>query len=378
MISCRRGRWLGYCWVALLAAPGAAAEANSWSGTGDVRAAIAWQQQDLADGGTDADLLPALRLRPGIQYSPDDTFSLRLRLAGQLNRDMSGLRFDVDGPARPGVFAIDTANAQWRPSKHMQLRVGRFQTAFELDSVVEDGLSRHDSGGLAVDWTDGLHLTLGEADGLRVHYIGQINRRDRSTNGVGSRGPVSFERDASRVTHFLGVEMRPFGPITQAMVDLTWIPDSMSDSVAGEGGVRDLLALTGRMAADFPIAGERVLHPAFEIGWIPVPPQLATLGPYPGAGRAQGLALVAGLDIRPLAGGALGLQLARVPVGFITSPDYLPNTRSAEVRYSWRFPESRLKLDVRYRLRQELAQLAEGGSRRTTHNVLLRATLQLR
>jgi hypothetical protein len=58
------------------------------------------------------------------------------------------------------------------------------------------------------------------------------------------------------------------------------------------------------------------------------------------------LALVAGIDIRPLARGALGLQLARIPAGFIASPDYPANSRSAELRYSWWPIESRLKLDL--------------------------------
>lgn len=344
--------------------------------TGDARAAVAIQQRDRADGATETELLPALRLRPGIDLLPGAVVSLRFRLAGLVNRDMHGLRFDADGPADPGVIAIDSAYLQFKPDNRLQVRVGRFQTAFELDSVVEDGLSRHDSGGVAVDWTDGVHIALGEGSGTRFHYIGQVNRNDRSTNGVGARGPVTFESGTSRVTHFLGLELAPSGGVTQAMVDMTWIPDALVDDSQGGRGTRDFLSFTARLAADHNVAAGRVLHPALEIGWMPVTPQLESLGFASRSGRASGLALVAGLDIRPLARGALGLQLARIPAGFIASPDYPANSRSAELRYSWWPIESRLKLDLRYRVRQELLRVSETDSRRTAHNLQMRATLR--
>ena len=292
------------------------------------------------------------------------------------NRDVHGLRFDADGPADPGVIAVDSAYVQFRPDDRLQVRVGRIQTVFELDSVVEDGLSRHDSGGIAVDWTDGMHIALGQPKSTRLHYIAQLNRSDRSTNGVGARGPVTFGNGASRVTHFLGLELAPKGSVTQAMVDMTWIPEALADGVQGDRDNRDFLAFTARLAADQHVAEGLVLHPALEIGWMPVTPQLESLGFASRSGRASGLALVAGIDIRPLARGALGLQLARIPAGFIASPDYPANSRSAELRYSWWPIESQLKLDFRYRLRQQMLRAAESDSRRTAHNLQLRATLR--
>lgn len=344
--------------------------------TGDARAAIAIEQRDRADGTTETELLPALRLRPGIDVLPGSTVTFRFRLAGLFNRDVHGLRFDADGPADPGVIAVDSAYVQFRPDDRLQVRVGRIQTVFELDSVVEDGLSRHDSGGIAVDWTDGMHIALGQPKSTRLHYIAQLNRSDRSTNGVGARGPVTFGNGASRVTHFLGLELAPKGSVTQAMVDMTWIPEALADGVQGDRDNRDFLAFTARLAADQHVAEGLVLHPALEIGWMPVTPQLESLGFASRSGRASGLALVAGIDIRPLARGALGLQLARIPAGFIASPDYPANSRSAELRYSWWPIESQLKLDLRYRLRQQMLRAAESDSRRTAHNLQLRATLR--
>lgn len=344
--------------------------------TGDARAAIAIQQRDRADGTTETELLPALRLRPGIDVLPGSAVSFRFRLAGLLNRDVHGLRFDADGPGDPGVIAVDSAYVQFKPDDRLQVRVGRIQTVFELDSVVEDGLSRHDSGGVAVDWTDGMHIALGQPTSTRLHYIAQFNRSDRSTNGVGARGPVTFENGASRVTHFLGLELAPKGSVTQAMVDMTWIPEALADGVQGDRGNRDFLAFTARLAADYKVAEGLVLHPALEIGWMPVTPKLESLGFASRSGRASGLALVTGIDIRPLARGALGLQLARIPAGFIASPDYPANSRSAELRYSWWPIESRLKLDLRYRLRQRMLRAAESDSRQTAHNLQLRATLR--
>ena len=343
---------------------------------GDVRAAVAVQQRDQADGTTVTEFLPALRVRPGVYLVASPSVSFRFRFAGLANRDMHGLRFDLDGPTDPGVVTVDSAYLQFQPNDRLQVRVGRLQTAFELDSVVEDGLSRHDSGGLAIDWTDGVHIALGKPKGTRLHYIGQVNRQDRSTNGVGARGPVTFESEASRVTHFLGLELAPSGSVTQAMIDMTWIPSALSEGAQGGRGTQDFLSFTARIAMDQDVAAGRVLHPAIEIGWMPITPQLESLGFASRTGRASGLALVAGLDIRLLARGALGLQLARIPAGFIASPDYPPNSRSAELRYSWWPIESRLKLDLRYRVRQQILRVSETDSRQTAHNLQLRATLR--
>jgi hypothetical protein len=361
--------------LSVFSGPSVAGE-GSIAFTGDARAAIAIQQRDLADGATETELLPAFRLRSGLDVLPGSAVSLRFRVAGLINKDMHGLRLDVDGPADAGVIAVDSAYLQFKPSDRLQVRVGRFQTAFELDSVVEDGLSRHDSGGLAIDWTDGMHVVLGKPSGTRFHYIGQVNRHDRSTNGVGARGPVTFENGASRVTHFLGLELAPSGSVTQAMIDMTWIPDALAEDSQGGGRKKDFLSFTTRLAVDHNVAAGRVLHPALEIGWMPITPQLESVGFASRSGRASGLALVVGIDIRPFARGALGLQLARIPAGFIASPDYPANSRSAELRYSWWPIESRLKLDLRYRVRQQLLRASETDSRQTAQNLLLRATLR--
>ncbi len=372
-------RWLPryFAGVAVSALCGLAVAAEgAIAVTGDVRAAFVIQHRDRADGSPETDFLPALRVRPGFDVKPDSVVSFRFRLAGLVNRSMHGLRFDGDGPADPGVITLDSAYLQFEPDDRLQLRIGRLQTAFELNSVVEDGLSRHDSSGLAIDWVDGVHVALGRPSGLRFHYIGQVNRHERPTNGVGARAPVTFESPASRVTHFLGMELAPAGSLTQAMIDLTWIPDGITDTSQGGRGMRDLFSITARFSAKHELDTGRVLHPAIEIGWMPITPRMDSLGFVSRPGRASGLSLVAAFDIRPWARGALGLQLARIPAGFIVSPDYPPNSRSAELRYSWWPIESRLKLDLRYRVRQQLLRITEADSRQSVHNLQLLATLR--
>jgi hypothetical protein len=75
--------------------------------------------------------------------------------------------------ASAGNFTVDSAYLLYSPHNNFSLRLGRFQTAYELDSVIEDSVSHHYSSGMAVDWTDGMQLTVGVTDKLRVHYLAQ-------------------------------------------------------------------------------------------------------------------------------------------------------------------------------------------------------------
>jgi hypothetical protein len=112
------------------------------------------------------------------------------------------------------------------------------------------------------------------------------------------------------------------------------------------------------------------------VGYMPNAPAQDALGIGSTQAAADAFAVVAGLDLRPLGAGALGLQLARIPAGYLASPDYPPNTRSVEMRYSWSIAALAMKLDLRYRLRQDLERPAGAVATRTDQNLLLRATVR--
>lgn len=356
-------------------ADAAASQPGALAYSGDLRTSLALNLQEVRDGSEHSVLLPAMRIREGLVLTLHPAVQLRMRLAGLLDKRTSKLEFHLDDPATTGNFTLDTAYLHFSPHEKFTLQVGRLQTAFELDSVVEDSLSRHDSSGLAIDWTNGLHLIFGAAAATRLHYIGQANRKSGTTNGVGNRGPVTLAEQNSRVTHYLALEFKPQGPLTQLVVDVTTIPSALHTNGLNTHGSHDLVALTTRAAADFDLGHGLVLHPALELGFTPVTPEKQALSLARSDGGTQGLAVIAGIDLKNLGKGAVGVQYAEVKAGYLLSPDYPPNTRSIELRYSLPVTAT-MKADLRYRQRRELEKSHGAAATLVDHNLLLRVTLR--
>jgi hypothetical protein len=104
-------------------------------------------------------------------------------------------------------------------------------------------------------------------------------------------------------------------------------------------------------------------------------PGKAAMGLVGGVTRTRGYAWVAGLDLKKPGSGALGLQWARTAAGYLVSPDYPPNTHSVEVRYSLPI-RGNMKMDLRYRLRQDLEKPIGAITRKMDRNLLLRLTVK--
>lgn len=379
--------------VCLLAGSGAAAQSAAGAASdaeprrllsvsADLRAALGYTISENRDGSDETDLFPLARLRGALAASPTPWLEARGRFAVFFNEETEDLSFRVahENDLRPGDVTIDELWVELRPDPRVTIRGGRLQIEdppFELDSVVLDSLSRHDSSGLDVTWTDGLWAILGRTGGWRLHLIGQANPEEGPTNGVGGRGPVDFTDGASRVTYYAALEAPRVAPLTQLVGDVTVIPAALRPWGVGVGRREDIVAFTARAAADvpFPSLAPVVIHPFLEVGVMASTPRESVLEVSPSRERADGWAVVAGTDLKRLGPGDLGLQAAWVEPGFLLSPDYPNNAWSVETRY--KVPVVRnLVLEVRYRHREEIHRLVGARERQAEDNVLARVTFK--
>jgi hypothetical protein len=348
--------------------------------TGDLRAALAVDIRDHRDRTGGTELVPRLRLRGGFTVLPTASVSATARLAAFFDKDADGLGFRLAHrrTIRPGDVTFDSLFVTLRPHGLLTIRVGRLQTQFEIDSVVRDSLSRNDSGGLEVTWTDGAHLEVGRPGSVRLHLIGQLNPKEGPTNGVGARGPIAFDDDASRVTYYAALEVPRRGRLTQLVTDVTIIPEALRPEGLRTSPRESAAALTLKAAADFPLRDEKnavVLHPFLEVGAMLTTPRNDAVGVSTGADRAGRFALVAGMDLKHLGPGDLGIQCGWIEAGYLISPDYPNNTWSIEARYKVGLVGNAV-LEARYRRRQEIDRLVGAPDREADHNILVRITLR--
>lgn len=347
---------------------------------GDLRAALSLNIRGDRDGTDQSELLPVVRLRGGATISLTPWLDARARLAGFLDKDVDGLgfRFSHRRTIQSGDVTFDSLFLTLRPHELFTIRIGRLQTQFEIDSVVMDSLSRNDSGGLDVNWTDGVYLTIGKPLSFKLHLIGQVNPEMGPTNNIGIRGPLDFGDGASRVTYYAALEAPSLTPFTQLIADVTIIPQTLRPLGLGTGAKEDVVAFTLKAAADLALHDATkplILHPFLEFGAMVSTPWESVLGisnSTEGAGR---VAVVAGLDLKGLGPGALGFQFGWVQAGYLISPDYPNNAWSIEARYKVRVIKN-VVFEARYRHRQDIDKLLDAPQRRTDDNILARITVR--
>ncbi len=348
--------------------------------TGDLRAALAVDIRDHRDRTDRTELVPRLRVRGGLTVLPTTWVSATARLAAFFDKEADGVGFRLAHrrTIKSGDVTFDSLFLTLRPHGVLTIRIGRLQTQFEIDSVVRDSLSRNDSGGLEVTWTDGAHVEIGRPGSFRLHLIGQLNPEKGPTNGVGTRGPIEFDDEASRVTYYAALEAPRWGPLTQLVTDVTIIPEALRPQGLGAASREPVAAFTLKAAADFPLRdGGRALvfHPFVEAGAMLTTPREDAVGVSTSADRAGRFALVAGMDFKHLGPGDLGIQFGWIEAGYLISPDYPNNTWSIEARYKVGLVGNAV-LEVRYRQRQEIGRLVNALDREANHNILARITLK--
>ena len=341
-----------------LAAP---ADPADWKLSGDLRAGYFASESTARNGAeTQQDAFNA-RLRVAIQRSIAEHWTVRTRVAGRFSSDQDGVRAYLRGyaPTRTGTafgdITLDEAYLGYQAADDgLRLKVGRFQTAFAVPGVASKGLDRNDSPNIEVQWTDGVHLDIPVAGGWRGHAIAQY--RDRKGSGGLAHAPLDFSDTGSRATLFFGLENKQrLGPVTQRMVSVTWMPDSLADHGLAASPRADYLTIDARIAAEWALreGGPRLVAGA-ELGYAPTTPLHAVMNTG-GSGDTSGMAwqvLASVYDFAPRH--HIGIAVGGTDAGWLLSPDYRPNERSAELRYQWQFlPKTSMEARVRERREAE-------------------------
>lgn len=362
-----------------LGAFAAPADTDGWKISGDFRGGYFASERTARDGAeSDQDAFNA-RLRVAFERPLAERWAVRTRVAGRFSSEQDSTDFYLRGyaPTNSGAsygdVTVDEAYLRYQaPDDGLRLRVGRFQTGFAVAGVASKGLERNDSPGTDVNWTDGVHLEIPVAGDWRGHVIGQY--RHRKGSGGLARAPLDFSDRNSRGTLFLGLEnKKPLGAITQRMLSMTWMPDSLAARGLADPSREDYVTIDARIAAEWPLSADGPrLGAGLEVGYALETPRDAVTGTG-GNGDSGGLAWqVQGsvYDIAP--NHHIGLAVGRVDAGWLLSPDYRPNDRLAEFRYQWQFlPKT--SMEARLRERRELEH-PDGTRARVDRDLFVRVT----
>ncbi|QOY63722.1 hypothetical protein INQ40_05750 [Lysobacter sp. H21R4] len=341
------------------AAPAPADDAG-WQFSGDFRGGYFASERTARDGTeSDEDAFNA-RLRLAFERSLNETWRFRTRVAGRFSSEQDDLDVYLHSyaPTRGGAdfgdITLDEAYFGYQaPDDGLRFKVGRMQTAFAVPGVASKGLDRNDSPNIGVNWTDGVHLDMPVAGGWRGHVIAQY--QDAKGSSSVTAAPLDFSDSGSRATLFLGMENKQrVGAITQRMLSLTWMPESLADRGLGDPSRQDYVTVDARIAAEWPMGatGAKFVTGA-EVGYALETPLDAVSGTG-GNGDTGGLAWQVQASVYDFAPRHnIGLAIGRADAGWLISPDYRPNDSSAEVRYQWQFlPKT--SMEARVRERREL------------------------
>lgn len=352
---------------------------DAWKFSGDLRGGYFASEGTARDGTESSQDAFNARLRVAIERGFAEHWTVRTRVAGRFSSDQAGTDFYLRSyaPTRTGTrfgdVTLDEAYLGYQaPDDGLRLRIGRFQTAFALPGVPSKGLDRNDSPSIDVQWTDGVHLDLPVAGGWRGHVVAQY--RDRKGSGGVAHAPLDFSDDGSRATVFLGFENKQrLGPITQRMVSLTWMPESLADHGLADPSRTDYMTVDARVSAEWPLreGGPRLVAGA-EVAYAPKTPLEAAVGTG-GTGDAGGLAWQVQASVYDFAPHHnIGIAIGAADAGWLLSPDYRPNDRSAEIRYQWQFlPKT--SMEARFRERNELEH-PDGTRARVDRDIYVRLT----
>ena len=372
--------------LSLLVLPATATATESLRLIGDLRSEYAGLDRRDRDGShSDSEEFRA-RVRLGVEASISPRWSARLRAAGRFSSAAGGSAFFVRSHAPtptglvPNQATLDEFNLAYR-GEAFSLRFGRLQTKVDLPDLMAKSLSRKDSAGVEVSWTDGVELRYGRGD-WQQQLILQHNARAGTSNP--QRPPLSFDQGGSRVSYAYGVEStQPWGPLTLRGLHLSYLPDALAThgpltswSAEPAAGRDDYLALNLRAAAVFPRAQGGRFMLAGEVGRALQTPSRASLG-LGDRGEVGGTALQLSanwLDLRP--GHDLALLYGRAEAGWLLSPDFVPNMDLQELRYQWTV-DKHSAFEFRLRRREDLGLRTDRPDRRIDKDFYVRYTYKL-
>lgn len=377
-------KYVSTVWVLLLwlVATCSTVQAQSVDFSGDMRLGYMTFDRNERDGSTSDDAQLRMRVRAGVMWTPNDTWSLKARYSSRVHdsRNRSGFvgvfeGMDSGGPSiAPGQTAVDEFYARARFGK-WDHRVGRFQTNSRLIGPASKSFSRTNSTGWDVGWTDGLQSTYRADHG--VNYTAIIERNDKDGPSNVRRSPLGFDKPASRAGYYVSAEAADTdGFWAQRSVDVTYIPSSLYHNGVAAGQTRDYLGVSGRLATQVTLREQMKLVSGVELAWAPQT-QTRTAANLPGTGKTNGTAWQWSLnlmDIRP--GHSIGLVYGENQAGWLLSTDFSNNQSLLEFRYAWE-PMSGHLFEARFRERDDLNLLRNAARKRAETDVFIRYSISL-
>lgn len=280
-----------------------------------------------------------------------------------------------DDDARNANISIDELYLHWFNTDRFNLVVGRMQTKFVTrGGVFAKSLDRNNSNNVSVNWTDGLHATINPQFGYgwEAHWITEYNNKEGSSSV--RREPLDFTSEQSRLSHFIALEnINPIGYIVQRGIDISYLPDSLTDGNQTVTNRQDYWGVVGRAASRFPIEDSLTIQISSEAGYAPTTPSNASID-IERNGDSSGVAWnvsLSAIDILP--NHSVGLLYGETGGGWLLSPQYSNNEKQIEARWSWRVDKDFI-IDARIRHREDLATLKAPSNNDNMLDYFIRAT----
>ena len=356
---------------------------NTIDFSGDVRFGAFGRDRDQRDGNRSRRDELRIRARAGVKVNFSDAFSGKVRFAGRYSSDdrFNTYHFEVfeaipsDGGLRLGDSTIDEFFFRYRPSDQLDIRVGRFQTKFELEGVAKKSFSRNDSDNTGITWTDGVHVKYTVPSGWDLHAILQRSKDEGPTTV--RRSPLDFREEDSHITYYLGAEKKDKNKtIIQKGFDITHIPDALQRDGTVTGKIENYTAVTGRLAMQWPLgeSGTKFLW-GNEVGYAFDTPRKSAIQTG-GEKDTSGLAFQTTfnfIDIWPQH--SVGLVYGQTRGGWLISGDFGNNQELIETRYKWQVSKNQ-KFEARIRNREDIDKRTNAERKRREWDYYLRYTIK--
>lgn len=369
--------WVQLLWLVVTCST---VQAQSVDFSGYMRIGHMVFDREERNGSTSDEAQLRMRIRAGVLWTPNDTWSFKGRYSGRVHdsRNRSGFvgvfeGINSGGPSiAPGQTAVDEFFARARYGR-WDHRVGRFQSNSRLIGLASKSFSRTNSTGWDVGWTDGLQSTYRADHG--VNYTAIIERKDKDGPSNQRRTPLAFEKSASRIGYYFSLNAAETdGLWAQRSIDVTYIPASLYYNGITAGQQRDYLGFSGRLATRINIHEQMNLVSGVELAWAPET-QTRAASNMTGTGKTGGTAWQVSLNlmnIRP--GHSLGVVYGENEAGWLLSTDFAPNQLLAEIPYAWVSMPGHL-LEARVRERKDLNLLRDAVSKRVETDMYLRYSM---
>lgn len=351
--------------------------------SGDTRFGAFGRDRDDRDGThTRRDEL-RIRIRAGVQLNFTDSFSGKLRFAGRYGSDgrFNNNHAEIfeaipsDDGLRLGDSTIDEFYFRYRPNEQFDIRLGRFQTKFELEGVAKKSFSRNDSPNTDITWTDGVHVMYTIPNGWDTHAILQRSKDEGPTTV--RRDPLDFEEEDSHITYYIGAEKKDKDKtIIQKGFDITHIPDVLQRDGNTAGSIEDYTAVSGRLAMQWSVgkSGTKFLW-GNEVGYAFDTPRKSAIRTG-GEKDTNGLAFQTTfnfIDIWPKH--SVGIVYAQTGGGWLISGDFGNNQELVETRYKWQVTKNQ-KFEARIRNREDIDKRTNAERKRREWDYYLRYTIK--